>query len=145
MVHDVVNELVYEIGRNYLLAVSVWRPRLLSGWLGDEYIYLPMEYDLILHYNCASFNSILLGFALVILQQLEMNVDQEKGSINYAAEKTPSAVDDKLRDLAGEDEIDFGDLLYKKKARLLNAAMQETGMGRYQWYVRFYVYLTQFD
>lgn len=64
-------------------------------------------------------------------------VDKEKGSINIAVEKSPAALDDKWRDLAGEDEIDFGDSLYKKKARLLNAAMQETGMGRYQWCVCF--------
>jgi hypothetical protein len=64
-----------------------------------------------------------------------MAVDQDKGSINISAEKSSIAVDEKLRDLAGEDEIDFGDLLYQKKARLLNAAMQEMGMGRYQWYV----------
>jgi len=77
-----------------------------------------------------------------------MAIDQDQGSINISAEKTSIAVDEKLRDLAGEDEIDFGDLLYQKKARLLNAAMQETGMGRYQWYVLYSlsacVYLTQF-
>ncbi len=77
-----------------------------------------------------------------------MAVDHDKGSINITEEKSSVAVDEKLRDLAGEDEIDFGDLLYQKKARLLNAAMQETGMGRYQWYVLYSlsacVFLTQF-
>ncbi|KAF9529833.1 MFS general substrate transporter [Crepidotus variabilis] len=34
---------------------------------------------------------------------------------------------------AGEDDIDLGDTNYQRKASLLNAAIQEAGMGRYQW------------
>jgi len=30
--------------------------------------------------------------------------------------------------------IDLGDANYKRKVQLLNDAMQEVGMGRYQWY-----------
>jgi len=33
------------------------------------------------------------------------------------------------------DIVDVGDSTYQKKAKLLNSAIQETGMGRYQWYV----------
>ena len=33
-----------------------------------------------------------------------------------------------------ESDIDVGDSTYHKKAKLLNSAIQETGMGRYQWY-----------
>jgi hypothetical protein len=32
-------------------------------------------------------------------------------------------------------DVDLGDANYKRKVQLLNDAMQEVGMGRYQWYV----------
>ncbi|KAF4617501.1 hypothetical protein D9613_006442 [Agrocybe pediades] len=32
-----------------------------------------------------------------------------------------------------EDDIDTGDSIYQKKAHVLNEALQEVGMGRYQW------------
>ena len=44
--------------------------------------------------------------------------------------------DAKIEELAGENDIDFGDSTYQRKARVLNAAIQETGMGRYQWWAR---------
>lgn len=31
-------------------------------------------------------------------------------------------------------EIDYGDLIYQQKAQLLNSAIEEIGMGNYQWY-----------
>jgi len=34
---------------------------------------------------------------------------------------------------AESDDIDTGDSIYQKKARVLNEALQEVGMGRYQW------------
>jgi len=34
-----------------------------------------------------------------------------------------------------EDDIDTGDSVYQRKAHVLNGALQEIGMGRYQWYV----------
>jgi hypothetical protein len=34
-----------------------------------------------------------------------------------------------------KSDVDLGDANYKRKVQLLNDAMQEVGMGRYQWYV----------
>ena len=33
----------------------------------------------------------------------------------------------------GKDEMDFGDSTYQRKAQLLNSAIEEIGMGKYQW------------
>ena len=32
-------------------------------------------------------------------------------------------------------DVDLGNPHYKRKVQLLNDAMQEVGMGRYQWYI----------
>jgi hypothetical protein len=36
---------------------------------------------------------------------------------------------------AMNSDVDLGDANYKRNVQLLNDAMQEVGMGRYQWYV----------
>ena len=43
-------------------------------------------------------------------------------------ENVPSAITN------DRGEIDYGDLIYQQKAQLLNSAIEEIGMGNYQWY-----------
>jgi len=61
---------------------------------------------------------------MTIVNDVNSNRDMEKKDSN----------DDSVSHVQlAEADIEVGDLVYQKKAQLLNGAIQEVGMGKYQW------------
>ena len=64
------------------------------------------------------------GPRMSIVNDVNSNRDMEKKDSN----------DDSVSHVQlAEADIEVGDLVYQKKAQLLNGAIQEVGMGKYQW------------